>query len=135
MAAAMLTYLIPVFVLGGLLVLFGLLVVLGRFREGRYLKPLVMQLAKVPFFERYMKKASRAALEKQNPELASAIRKLERAGATRDPLTAQRAMSRLTAAERRAYLEAIGQEGSPAAAAPTNRAERRRLERARKSAR
>jgi hypothetical protein len=132
MAAAMLTYLIPVFVLAGLLVLFGLLVLLGRFREGRYLKPLVMLLAKVPFFERYMKKASRAALQKQNPELASAIRKLERAGATRDPLTAQRAMSRLTAAERRAYLEAVGQEGSPA---PTNRAERRRLERARKSAR
>jgi hypothetical protein len=132
MAGAMTFFLIPLFILAGLLVVFGVLLFLGRFREGRYLKPLVMQLARIPFLERYMKKASRKALERQNPDLASAIKKLERVGATRDPLTAQRAMSRLTADERRAYLEAIGQEGTPG---PTNRAERRRLERARKSTR
>ena len=128
----MLTYFIPLFVLGGLLLLVGTLVLLGRFRGGRYLKPLLVTLAKVPLFERWMKKASRAALEKQNPELASAIRKLERAGATRDPLSAQRAMSKLSSAERKAYLDAAGEQEAPG---PMNRAERRRLEKARKSTR
>jgi hypothetical protein len=122
------TYLIPVYILGGLVVLLGILVLLGRWREGKYLKPLFNVMMKVPFLERWLKKASRAALEKQNPDLASAIRKLERAGSLNDPLAAQRAMSKLTAAERRAYLGAAGQEGP----GPTNRAERRRLERARK---
>ena len=79
-----------------------------------------------------MKKASRAALEKQNPELASAVTKIERSGAApNDPLAAQRAMSKLTAAERRAYLEAAGEQGP----GPSNRAERRRLERARRRSR
>jgi hypothetical protein len=128
----MMTYFIPLYILGGLLLLFGLLVLLGRFRGGRYLKPLLVFASKIPFLERWMKKASRAALEKQNPDLASAIAKLERAGVMRDPLSAQRAMSKLTGAERRAYLEAAG---SPDAPAPSNRAERRRLEKARKSAR
>ena len=128
----MLTYFIPLFVLGGLLVLFGALVLLGRWREGRYLKPLLVAMAKVPLLERWMKRASQAALAKQNPELASAIKKLEGVGATRDPLTAQRAMSKLTPAERQAYLEAAGQQEAPAT---MNRAERRRLERARKGAR
>jgi hypothetical protein len=127
----MTTYLIPVYIIGGLIVLFGLLILLGRWRQGRYLKPLLMALNKVPFMERWMKRASRAALEKQNPELASAIGKLERVGSLNDPLSAQRAMSKLTAAERRAYLEAAGEQGP----GPANRAERRRLERARKRSR
>lgn len=127
----MTTYLIPVYILGGLVLLFGVLVLLGRWREGRYLKPLLQLMQKIPFLDRWMKKASRAALEKQNPELASAIRKLERSGAMNDPLSAQRAMSKLTSAERQAYLEAAGQQGP----GPSNRAERRRLERARKGGR
>lgn len=128
----MMTYFIPLYILGGLLLVFGILVALGRFREGRYLKPLLVLMAKVPFLDRWMKRASRAALEKQNPDLASAIRKLERSGATRDPQSAQKALSKLTAAERRAYLEAAGAQGVPG---PSNRAERRRLERARKTGR
>ena len=84
-------------------------------------------LAKVPLFRRLMTKASAAALERQNPDLASALKKLERAGAGRDPLQAQRALSRLTADERQAYLDAIGEQGALPQA--TNRAERRRLER------
>jgi hypothetical protein len=126
-----LIYLIPVFILGGLVLLFGVLALLGRWREGKYLKPLLGWMTKVPFLERWLQKASRAALEKQNPDLASAVRKLERAGSLNDPLAAQRAMSKLTAAERRAYLEAAGQQGP----GPSNRAERRRLERARKGGR
>lgn len=132
MLVSVLVYFIPLFILAGLLLVFGVLVLLGRFRGGKYLRPLVLWLGRVPLFDRWIKKASQAALEKQNPELASAIRKLERAGGTRDPLTAQRAMSKLTAAERRAYLDAAGQQETPAA---MNRAERRRLERARKGSR
>ena len=131
MAASIITYLIPVFVLGGLLLLLGVVIVLGRVRGGKYLKPILMALQKVPFMERWMKRASRAALEKQNPELASAIGKLERVGSLNDPLQAQRAMSKLTAAERRAYLEAAGEQGP----GPSNRAERRRLERAKRRSR
>jgi hypothetical protein len=131
MVASIITYLIPVFVLGGLLLLLGVVIVLGRVRGGKYLKPILMALQKVPFMERWMKRASRAALEKQNPELASAIVKLERVGSLNDPLQAQRAMSKLTSAERRAYLDAAGEQGP----GPSNRAERRRLERARKRSR
>ncbi len=127
----MTTYLIPVYIIGGFLLLFGILILLGRWRQGRYLKPLLMVLQKVPFMERWLQRASRAALEKQNPDLANAIRKLERAGSLNDPLAAQRAMSKLTAGERRAYIEAAGEQGP----GPSNRAERRRLEKARKSAR
>lgn len=131
MLASIIVYLIPVFIIGGLLLLFGLVAFLGRFRGGKYLKPILMQLQKLPFMERWMKKASRAALEKQNPELASAISKIERSGSLNDPLQAQRAMSKLTTAERKAYLDAAGEQGP----GPQNRAERRRLERARKRAR
>ena len=44
----MIVYLIPVFVLGGLVVLFGTLALLGRFRGGRYLRPIIAFLSKVP---------------------------------------------------------------------------------------
>lgn len=124
-------FLLPLFILAGILLLFGVIVLLGRWRGGKYLKPIVMQLQRVPFMRRWMEKASRAALEKQNPELASAVAKIERTGALKDPLAAQRAMSKLTAAERRAYLEAAGEQGP----GPTNRAERRRLERAKRRSR
>jgi hypothetical protein len=124
-------FLIPLFILAGLLLLFGVIALLGRWRGGKYLRPILMQLQKIPFMDRWMKKASRAALEKQNPELASAVAKIERSGSLTDPLTAQRAMSKLTAAERRAYLEAAGEQGP----GPSNRAERRRLERAKKRSR
>jgi hypothetical protein len=124
-------FLLPVFIVGGILLLFGVIALLGRWRGGKYLKPILMQLQKIPFMERWMKRASRAALEKQNPELASAVSKIERSGAMNDPLSAQRAMSKLTSAERKAYLEAAGEQGP----GPSNRAERRRLERAKRRSR
>src|SRR5918912_3741865 len=83
--------LIPLIVLAALLVLFGILVLLGRFRGGRYLRPLLG----VPLVGPAMKRASQAALERQNPELASAVRKLERANAGRDTQRAQQALARL----------------------------------------
>src|SRR6476659_7854164 len=132
MVADIVFYLIPLFILAGILLLFGVIVLLGRWKGGKYLRPILMQLQKLPFMDRWMKKASRAALEKQNPELASAVAKIERTGGSlNDPLAAQRALSKLTAAERRAYIDAAGEQGP----GPSNRAERRRLERARKRSR
>src|SRR6266542_3575918 len=107
--ASIWTYLIPVYVLGGLLVLFVVLNVLARVQGGRYVRPIG--------------KASKATLERQNPELASAIEKLERSGATRDPQKAQAALSRLSASERKAWLDAAGEQG--AMPEPQNRAQRR----------
>ena len=120
-------FLYPIIVLLAILLLFGAVALLARVKNGKYLRPVVTTLAKVPLIRKLMAKASAAALERQNPDLASALKKLEKVGATRDPLQAQRALSRLTPDERSAYFEAVGEQGqSPAGA--TNRAERRRLE-------
>jgi hypothetical protein len=120
---SILTYLIPVFVLGGILVLLIVLNVLARVQGGRYVRPLATGLMKVPWVGKQLRKASQATLERKNPELASAVQKLERSGATRDPLRAQQALSRLSAAERKAWLEAAGEQG--AMPEPMNRQQRR----------
>jgi hypothetical protein len=126
----MLVYLIPVFVLGGLVLLMGMLALLGRFRGGRYLRPIIAFLAKVPLLKRLIEKASQAAIERYNPELAGAMRKLKRAGADKDPLRAQQALGTLTTEERKAWVEAAGQQG--ALEQPVNRAQRRAMERMQK---
>ena len=127
------TYLIPVFVLGGILFLLIVLNLLARVQGGRYVRPLARGLMKLPWIGKRLEKASRASLERQNPELASAVTKLERSGATRDPMKAQQALSRLTAAERQAYIEAAGQQD--AAPEPMNRAQRRAAEKLKKQRR
>jgi hypothetical protein len=121
--AAIWTYLIPVYILGGLLFLLIVLNVLARVQGGRYVRPIGQAMMKVPILKRYLQKASKASLEKQNPELASAIAKLERSGVQHDPQRAQVALSRLSAAERQAWLEAAGQQG--AIPEPLNRQQRR----------
>jgi hypothetical protein len=123
-------WLIPPVILGALLLLLGVFALLGRIRGGRYLRPVFAFLGKVPLAGKALNKLSRAALERSNPELASAIRKLERAGATRDPMRAQKAINQLTAAERRAYFDAAGE--SEAMPEPVNRQQRRRAQRARR---
>jgi hypothetical protein len=121
--ADIVTLLIPVYILGGLLLLLIVLNVLARVKGGRYVRPIATTLMKVPWVGGKLKKASRATLERQNPELARAVEKLERSGATRDPMKAQQALSRLTVAERQAYLDAASEQGvSPE---PMNRAQRR----------
>jgi hypothetical protein len=122
-------YLFPLYVLGGLLLLLGTFALLGRIRGGRYLRPIVTGLMKVPFLGRLMKKASQAALERQNPELASAVKKLERSGVAKDPQRAQQALSRLSSSERQAYLDATAEQTENIA---QNRQMRRQLERARR---
>ena len=131
MAADIWLYLTPLWILLGLLLVLGIFALLGRVAGGKYMRPIAQTLLKVPFLGRGMKKASEAALERQNPELASAIKKLERSGATKDPQRAQAAMSRLTAAERRAYLDAAGEQTNEMSG-QMNRQMRRQLERARK---
>ena len=118
------TYLfIPLFILLGLLVLFGIAVFLGRFRKGRYLRPIITTLSKIPWVRRQFQKVSAAAIEKQNPELASAMRKLQRVGPNPDPQRAQQALSQLSATERRAYLDAMQEQGGMPE--PANRQQRR----------
>jgi hypothetical protein len=116
-------WLIPIVVLGALLLLMGIFVFLGRFRGGRYLRPIMPVLLRTPLLGKALQKASKAALERENPALASAMRKLERANVQNDPQRAARALDQLTAAERRAYLGAVSESGT--VPQPTNRAQRR----------
>jgi hypothetical protein len=69
--------LIPLWILLGLVAVLLVLGILGRIQNGRYLKPLIVFLMKVPLFKRWLEKGSKAAMERSNPELASAMRKLE----------------------------------------------------------
>jgi hypothetical protein len=131
LATSIVILLIPIWILVGLLVLIGALSLLGRVQNGRYLRPVFEFLSKVPLFKRWLQKASEAAIERSNPELASAMRKMQRTGAHRDPTRAQAAMSQLTAQERRALLEMQEQQGAVPPEA-TNRQMRRRMEKAKK---
>jgi hypothetical protein len=124
-------WLTPLFILGALLLIVGAVALLARVQGGKYLRPVMQWLAKLPIIGRGIKKASRKALEQQNPDLASAITKLERMGAIRDPQKAQKALSSLTAAERRAYLAAVDQQG--AMPTPQNRQQRRQATKVRKT--
>jgi hypothetical protein len=124
------TLLIPVYILVGLLLLLVVLNLLARVKGGKYVRPIALGLMKVPFLKRWLQKASKANLERKNPELASAIAKLERSGVQHDPQRAQAAMSRLSASERRAWMEAAGEEG--AIPEPMNRQQRRQAEKLKK---
>jgi hypothetical protein len=125
-------YLFPLYILAGLLLVLGIFALLGRIQGGRYLKPILTTLMKLPLVGRLMKRASQAALERQNPELASAVKKMERAGVARDPQRAAQALSRLSREERAAYLDATSEQTDSVA---TNRQMRRQLERAKKGRR
>jgi len=135
MLGSIVTLLIPVWILLGLLVLLGSFALLGRVQNGRYLRPVIGLITKVPLFRRWLQKASNAALERSNPELASAMKKMQRTGALKDPMKAQAAMSQLSREERRALLDMQEQQGLGVAPEATNREMRRRLEKAQKNAR
>jgi hypothetical protein len=135
MLGSIVSLLIPVWILLGLLVLLGSFALLGRVQNGRYLRPVIGLITKVPLFRRWLQKASNAALERSNPELASAMKKMQRTGALKDPMKAQAAMSQLSREERRALLDMQEQQGLGVAPEATNREMRRRLEKAQKNAR
>jgi len=126
-------FLIPLIVVGTFLLLFLLLVVLGRFRNGALLRPLITSLSRIGFMRRLFTRISTAAIERQNPELASALKKISRVSQNPSPQAVQKAMSRLTPAERRAYMEAAQEQGGVPDSA--NRQMRRQAERMQQPAR
>jgi hypothetical protein len=135
LAADFVILLIPLWILLGLLVLLGILGLLGRIQNGRYLRPVFAWMSKVPILKRMLERASKAAIERQNPELASAMRKLEpHQKHLHDPQRAQKAMSQLTREERAALIEMQEQQGVAEPEA-INRQMRRRLEKQKKQGR
>ena len=126
---------IPIGIIGTILVLFLLLLVLGRFRNGALLKPVVFRLARIGFMQRFFQRISTAQMERSNPELASAMKKMQRSGALKDPMKAQSAMSMLSREERRALLDMQDQQGMGVAPEATNRQMRRQAERMQQQAR
>jgi hypothetical protein len=124
---------IPLIVLACLLLLVGIVIFLGRFRNGRYLRPIILGMNKIPWLSKQLQKASQAAIERQNPELASAMRKIQRAGPNPDAKRLQQAYHSLSAEERRAYQEAVEQQGGMPE--PANRQMRRAQERQAQGAR
>jgi len=132
LATSIVILLIPLWFLLGLLFFMVSLGLLGRIQNGRYLRPLVTVMMKVPLLKRLLAKAHRASLERANPELASALRKVEpHAKQLANPQQAQKVMSRLTREERAALMEMQEQQGGPELEA-ANRQMRRRLEKQRK---
>lgn len=119
---------IPFVVLGVLVVLMGLFALLARWKNGRYLHPIVRTLSKIGFLRRMFERMSTAALERSNPDLASALKKMRAFGDVKTPEQAQRALRLLTPTERKAYMEAVGEQ-APQAVQATNRAQRRSMER------
>jgi hypothetical protein len=87
------------------------------------MQKLGLLMAKVPFLRRQLVKMNQAYIEKQNPELASAMRKIQRVGPTNDPKKLQQAYHSLSPDERRAYQELVDKQGG--APEPANRQMRR----------
>lgn len=132
LATSLVLLLIPLWIVLGFGVIVLSLGLLGRIQNGRYLRPVATVLMKVPLLKRWLTKAHRASLERANPELASALRKVEpHAKQLANPQQAQKVMSRLTREERAALLELQEQQGGVEAEA-TNRQMRRQLEKQRK---
>jgi hypothetical protein len=124
---------IPLLIIGAVLVVFLLLVLLGRYKNGALLRPVIAKLSEIGFMRRFFTRVSTAAIERQNPDLASAIKKINPVAANPNPQAVQKAMSRLTPAERRAYMEAAQEQGAVPESA--NRQMRRQAERMQQQAR
>ncbi|HEY7893050.1 MAG TPA: hypothetical protein VIC05_12645 [Solirubrobacteraceae bacterium] len=124
-------FLVPLILLGVIVLLFAVILLLGRYKQGALLRPIIAWLSKIGFMRRFFTRVSTAAIERQNPELASAMRKISTVATNPNPQAVQKAMSRLTPAERRAYFEATESQGDEA----PNRQARRRVERMQQQAR
>jgi hypothetical protein len=131
LASTLFWYFIPLVVLVFFTLVLGVFAVLTRIRHGRYARPIIAGLMKVPLLGRGLKRMSESALERSNPDLASAVKKLERVGAMRDPQRMQKALSMLSGAERRAWMEAADEQQQASSSDVSNRQIRRQLERQR----
>ena len=120
-------YFLPFIILGVALLFLLVLFLLARIQNGRFLRPIVTQLSRIPFMKRWFQKMSVAAYERSNPELAGAIKKMQSFGEIKTPEQAQRALAVMTPSERKAYMEMVGDQG--AMPEPVNRDQRRRVER------
>jgi hypothetical protein len=120
-------FILPFIIIGVALLLMGIVFLLARIQNGRFLRPVVNLLSKVGFMRRWFQKMSVAAYERSNPELAGAIKKMQSFGDIKTPEQAQRALAVMTPAERKAYLELVGEQGQMPE--PVNRDQRRRVER------
>jgi len=118
---------LPFIILGVLLLVMLVLFLLARIQNGRFLRPVVTQLSKIPFMKRWFQKMSVSAYERSNPELAGAIKKMQTFGDIKTPEQAQRALAVMTPAERKAYMDLVGEQGQMPE--PINRDQRRRVER------
>ncbi len=124
---------VPLIIIGSALLVFLLLALLGRYKNGALLRPVITQLSKIGFMRRFFTRVSTAAIERQNPDLAGALKKLNTVSQNPNPQAIQKAMSRLTPAERRAYFEAAEEQGGVPDSA--NRQMRRQAERMQQQAR
>ena len=124
---------IPLVIVGVVLLLMLALLLLGRYKNGALLRPLITRLSRIGFMRRLFTRVSTAAMERQNPELAGALKKINAVSSNPNPQAVQKAMSRLTPSERRAYMEAAGEEGAVPDSA--NRQMRRQAERMQQQAR
>jgi hypothetical protein len=124
---------VPVGILVVLTVFFLLVVLLGRYKNGALLRPMITRLSRIGFMRRFFTRISTAAIERQNPELASALKKINTVAQNPNPQAMQKAMSRLTPAERRAYFDAANEQGAVPESA--NRQMRRQAERMQQQAR
>ena len=117
-------FFLPFIILGAVLLVMLVLFLLARIQNGRFLRPIVTQLSKIPFMRRWFQKMSVAAYERSNPELAGAIKKMQSFGEIKTPEQAQRALAVMTparaqgvpGARRRAGRDARAREPRPAAA-------------------
>jgi len=135
LAADFAILLIPLWIALGLLLLIVAFGLLARVQNGRYVRPIVVWMMKVPLLKKLLTRAQKAAIERSNPELASAMRKLEpHAKHLHDPQRAQKAMSSLTREERAALIQMQEQQGVAEPEA-MNRQMRRRLEKQKKQGR
>jgi hypothetical protein len=118
--------LIPLVIFAVLVLVLGVFVFLGRFRGGRYLQRIVLWLSRFALMRRFFMWTQKRLMEKQNPELASVMRKLERLGANPDPRQAQQVISRFTRAEKKAYDEylALARDQGTLPEAPNRQARR-----------
>jgi hypothetical protein len=118
---------VPIGIVAVLTVFFLLVVLLGRYKNGALLRPVITKLSQIGFMRRFFTRISTAAIERQNPELASALKKINTVAQNPNPQAMQKAMSRLTPAERRAYFDAANEQGAVPESA--NRQMRRQAER------
>jgi hypothetical protein len=125
--AVSMLFILPFIVIGVSLLLLLIVFLLARVQNGRFLRPIVTQLSKIGFMRRWFQKMSVAAYERSNPELAGAIKKMQSFGEIKTPEQAQRALAVMTPAERKAYMELMGDQGQMPE--PVNRDQRRRVER------